>query len=186
MERKEEVKKEIKKLLQAGFFNEVEYPRWLSNIVMVRKLTGRWRMCVDFTNLNLACPKDSYPLPSIGILVDRSARYGILSFMDAYSGYNQVKMCKEDEGKISFITEIGTFCYTVMPFGLKNTGVIFQRLMDKIFKKQIGNNIEVYVDDILVKSTDMESHWRDLEETFEKIRKAGIKLKPEKCSFGVI
>lgn len=82
-------------------------------------------MCVDFTNLNIACPKDSYQLPAIDILVDRSARYGILSFMDAYSDYNQVKMCKEHEEKTSFITKMGTFCYTVMPFGLKNAGATF-------------------------------------------------------------
>lgn len=185
IERKEAAVKEIEKLLQEGFIREVKYPRWLSNIVMVKKPDGRWRICVDFTNLNLACPKDSYPLPSIDVLVDRSVGYKMLSFMDVYSGYNQVKMCKKDEEKTAFITEMGTFCYTVMPFGLKNARTTFQRLVDKVFRKQTGKNIETYVDDILVKSKNEKDHWRDLEETFEKIRRSGINLKPEKCTFGV-
>lgn len=86
---------------------------------MVKKDSGEWRMCVDFTNLNLASSKDSYPLPSIDILVDRSTGNKILSFMDVHSGYNQVKTSKEDEKTTTFITETGTIFYTVMPFGLK-------------------------------------------------------------------
>lgn len=152
---------------------------------MVKIPAREWRMCVDFTNLDLACPKDSYPLPAIDMLVDRSAGNNILSFMNAYSGYNQVKMCKEDEEKTTFTTEMGTFCYIVMPFGLKNAGATFQRLVDKVFKEQAGKSIEAYVDDILVKSKSEKDHWKDLEKAFEKIRKSGIKLKLEKCTFGV-
>lgn len=185
-ERRKAARTEIEKLLQAGLIREVKYPKWLSNIVMVKKHDGSWRMCVDFANLNAACPKDSYPLPSIDTLVDRSVGNKILSFMDAYSGYNQVKMYKEDEKKTSFITEMGTFCYTVMPFGLKNAGATFQRLVEKVFEEQVGENIEVYVDNLLIKLKETKKYWKDLESTFGKIREPGIKLKPEKCTFGVI
>ena len=87
-ERDKAVAEEVRKLLEAGFIREVYYPDWLANVVMVRKNSGKWRMCVDFTNLNRACPKDSYPLPRIDTLVDSTARHELLSFMDAFSGYN--------------------------------------------------------------------------------------------------
>ncbi|XP_052114097.1 uncharacterized protein LOC127745436 [Arachis duranensis] len=98
---------------------------------MVRKNSGKWRLCVDFTNLNKACPKDAYPLPYINKLVDNASGFKSLSFMDAYSSYNQILMHPEDQSKTAFITEHGNFCYRVMPFGLKNTGATYQRLMDK-------------------------------------------------------
>lgn len=109
-------------------------------------------MCVDFTNLNMTFPKDSYPLPSIDNLIEKSSRSELLSFMDAYSCYNQIKMKKEDEEKIAFIADLRTFYFQVMPFSLKNASVTFQRLMNKVFEKQIEKNVEVYVDDILVQS----------------------------------
>ena len=100
---------------------------------MVRKNNGKWRMCVDFTNLNRACPKDSYLLPRIDTLVDLTARHELLSFMDAFSGYNQIKMKEEDQKKTSFVTSQGLFYYKVMLFGLKNAGATYQRLMNKMF-----------------------------------------------------
>ena len=100
---------------------------------MVKKANGKWRMCVDFTNLNRACPKDSYPLPRIDTLVNSTTRHELLSFMDAFSGYNQIKMSEEDQERTSFVTSQGPFCYKVMPFGLKNTGATYQRLMNKMF-----------------------------------------------------
>nr|KYP35810.1 Transposon Ty3-I Gag-Pol polyprotein [Cajanus cajan] len=90
-------------------------------------------MCVDYTDLNKACPKDSYPLPSIDRLVDGASRHALLSFLDAYSGYNQIMMYPPDEVHTSFITDHANFCYRVMPFGLKNAGATYQRLMDKVF-----------------------------------------------------
>ena len=143
---------EVRKLLEAGFIREVYYPDWLANVVMVRENNGKWRMCVDFTDLNRACPKDSYPLPRIDTLVDSTARHKLLSFMDAFSGYNQIKMKEEDQEKTSFVTNQGLFCYKVMSFGLKNAGATYQRLMNKMFAHQIGRNVQVYVDDMLVKS----------------------------------
>ena len=127
-------------------------------------------MCVDFTDLNKACPKDSYPLPRIDQLVDSTAGHQLLSFMDAFSGYNQIRMDEADQEKTSFITSQELFCYKVMPFGLKNVGATYQRLVNHMFLPQIGWNVEVYVDDMLVKSLDEEKHLDDLKETFDTLR----------------
>ena len=101
------------------------YPDWLANVVMVKKANGKWRMYVDFTDLNRACPKDSYPLLRIDTLVDSTARHELLSFMDAFSGYNQIRMEEADKEKTSFVTGLGLFCYKVMPIGLKNAGATY-------------------------------------------------------------
>ena len=116
------IKEEVQKLTTVQFIREVYYPDWLANVVMVKKANGKWRMCVNFTDLNKACPKDSYLLPCIVQLVDSIAGHQLLSFMDAFSGYNQIKMDEADQEKTSFITSQGLFCYKVMPFGLKNAG----------------------------------------------------------------
>ncbi|RDY12073.1 Retrovirus-related Pol polyprotein from transposon 17.6, partial [Mucuna pruriens] len=142
-------------------------------------------MCIDYTDLNKACPKDPYPLPSIDRLVDGVSGYALLSFMDAYSGYNQIRMHHEDEEKTAFIIDAGAFYYKVMPFGLKYAGATYQRLMDKIFKDIMGDNIEVYVDDMVVKSTKAERHCEALGRVFGILRTHQLKLNPEKCSFGV-
>ena len=153
---------------------------------MVKKFNEKWRMCVDFTDLNKACPKDNYPLPRIDTLVDSTARHELLSFIDAFSGYNQIKMNEEDQEKTSFVTSQGLFCYNVMPFGLKNAGTTYQRLMNKMFTHQIGRNIQVYVDDMLVKSLRENDHLNNLQETFNTLRSYNMKLNPSKCIFGVI
>ncbi|XP_072076510.1 uncharacterized protein [Arachis hypogaea] len=176
---------ETEKLLKANFIKEIRFTTWLSNVVMVRKNSGKWRMCVDFTDLNKACPKDAYPLPCIDKLVDSASGYKSLSFMDAYSGYNQILMHPEDQSKTAFITEHGNFCYRVMPFGLKNAGATYQRLMDKVFHHQIGRNMEIYVDDMVAKTTHGKSHCDDLKEIFEQVRTYRMRLNPEKCAFGV-
>ncbi|KAJ7969188.1 Retrovirus-related Pol polyprotein, partial [Quillaja saponaria] len=105
LDRQEAIQEEVSKLLEEDFIKEVYYPDWLANVVMVRKESGKWRMCVDFTNLNEACPKDSFPLPRIDRLVNSSSGNELLSFMDTYAGYNQIKLAEEDEEKTSFITE---------------------------------------------------------------------------------
>ena len=109
----------VDKLLFANFIREVYYSEWLANVVMVKKSNGKWRMCVDFTDLNKACPKEIFPLPRIDQLVDSIAGHELLSFMDAFSGYNQIIMDKQDQEKTAFITSQGLHCYKVMPFGLK-------------------------------------------------------------------
>ena len=176
---------EVDKLFAANFIREVFYPDWLANVVMVKKDTGKWQMCVDFTDLNKACPKDSFPLPRIDQLVDSTAGHKLLTFMDAFSGYNQIVMDESDQEKTSFITSRGLFCYKVMPFGLKNAGATYQRLMNRMFHDQIDRNVEVYVDDMLVKSKEEDGHLDDLRETFKTLRKYQMKLNPSKCAFGV-
>ena len=111
----------------------VYYPEWLANIVMVKKANGKWRMCVDFTDLNKTCPNDNYPLPRIDLLVDSTTRHLLLCYMNALSRYNQIKLDKADQEKTSFVTSHGLFCYKVIPFRLKNAGVIYQRLKNRIF-----------------------------------------------------
>ena len=108
---------------------------------MVKKANRKWRMCVDFTDLNKACPKDSYPLLRVDILVDFIAQHQLLSFMDAFSRYNQIRMDEADQEKTSFVTSQGLFCYKVMSFGLKNASATYQRLMNKMFANQIGRNV---------------------------------------------
>uniref|UniRef100_A0A2N9ERC7 RNA-directed DNA polymerase n=1 Tax=Fagus sylvatica TaxID=28930 RepID=A0A2N9ERC7_FAGSY len=184
-ERNKAIMEEVDKLLAANFIREVFYPDWLANVVMVKKNTEKWRMCVDFTDLNKACPKDSFPLPRIDQLVDSTAGHKLLTFMDAFSGYNQIVMDESDQEKTSFITNRGLFCYKVMPFGLKNAGATYQRLMNRMFHDQIGRNVEVYVDDMLVKSKEEDGHLDDLRETFETLRKYQMKLNPSKCAFDV-
>ena len=142
-------------------------------------------MCVDFTDLNKACPKDSFPLLRIDQLVDSTASHKLLTFMDAFSGYNQIKMAEEDQEKTTFITSQWLYCYKVMPLRLKNAGATYQRLVNKMFNKQIGRNMEVYVDDMLVKSKEELAHLDDLRETFATLKQYQMKLNPGKCVFGV-
>ena len=137
-ERDNAIKDEVQKLMVAKFIREVYYPDWLANVVMVKKANGKWRMYVDFTDLNKACPKDSYPLPHIDQLVDSTAGHKLLSFMDTFSGYNQIRMDEADQEKTSFVTSQGLFCYEVMPFGLKNVGATYQQLVNHMFRPQIG------------------------------------------------
>ncbi|GKV17031.1 hypothetical protein SLEP1_g27587 [Rubroshorea leprosula] len=147
-EKQAAIDEEIQKLLQAGFIRRVEYSEWVSNPVLVKKPNGKWRMCIDFTNLNDACPKDPHPLPNVEKLVERAARHERMSFLDASSGYHQ-------------------------------------KLVQIIFKLQIGRNIEVYVDDMIVTSVRAEDHIDDLDETFQNLRRAQMKLNPLKCTFAV-
>ncbi|KAL0406447.1 UNVERIFIED_CONTAM: hypothetical protein Slati_3958600 [Sesamum latifolium] len=172
-------------LLNIEDTSKKQFPEWLSNVVLVPKPGEKWRMCIDFRDLNKACPKDFYPLPLIDQLVDSTSGFDLLSMMDASQGYHQIILAPEDRKKVSFITSSGTFCYVAMPFGLKNAGATYQRLVDKIFRSQIGRNVEVYVDDMLVKSKKAEDHIADLEETFAVLRKYRLKLNPAKCAFGV-
>jgi len=184
-ERRRAVEEEVRKLEGADFIKEIKYTTWLANVVMVKKTSGKWRMCTDFTDLNKACPKDAYPLPNIDRLVDGASGHNFLSFLDAYSGYNQIPMYGPDKSKRAFITDRPNFCYEVMPFGLKNAGATYQRLMDRVFRGQIGRSVEVYVDDMVMKSQTALDHARDLKEVFHQVRKYNMRLNPEKCVFGV-
>ena len=179
------VKQEIAKLQKADFIREVHYPDWLSNVVMVKKASGKWRMCINFIDLNRACPKDNFSLPSIDRLVDASVGHYVLSFMDAFSRYNQIMMDPSDQEKTAFITEEGLYCYKVMPFGLKNASATYQRLVNKVFADKIDRSMEIYVDDMLVKNSTTKQHIKDLVDTFASLRLYNMRLNPKKCTFGV-
>ncbi|RVX23028.1 Retrovirus-related Pol polyprotein from transposon 297 [Vitis vinifera] len=184
-DRQKVIQEEMEKLLEVGFIREVEYPEWLSNVVVVPKKGGKWWVCVDYTNLNDACPKDSFPLPRIDQIVDATSGHEVLSFLDAFFGYHQIPMAPRGEEKTAFITPHGLYCYRVMPFGLKNVGATYQRLMTKIFKPLIGDVVEVYIDDVVVKSKTRSEHTQHLQKVFHLLRKYGMKLNPAKCAFGV-
>ncbi|KAL2235115.1 UNVERIFIED_CONTAM: Retrovirus-related Pol polyprotein from transposon [Sesamum indicum] len=179
------IRQEVEKLLKAGYVSEVQYTSWLSNVVLVPKSSEKWRMCVDFTDLNKACPKDPYPLPRIDTMVDSTAGYELFSMMDAYQGYHQIQMAEEDRDKTSFVTDKGIYCYNMMPFGLKNAGATYQRLVNKMFGDLLGRTMEVYVDDMLVNSKRSQDHIEDLSQAFSIMRSHGMKLNPNKCTFGV-
>ena len=153
---------ETAKLLKAGFVKEIHFTTWLANVVMVPKSPRKWRMCVDFMDLNKACPKDAYPLPSMDKLVDGALEVKFLNFMDAYSGYNQIMMHPLHEEKTAFIIENANYYYKIMPFGLKNTRATCQRIMNKVFAEQIRRIMEVYVDDMVAKDIEDEDHCKDL------------------------
>ena len=161
------INEEVEKLKNNGFVREVHYPDWLANVVVVRKKNEKPQVCIDFTDLNKTCLKDSFPLPQIDILVDVTAGHELLSFMDAYSGYNQIMIHPKDQEKTSFVTERGIFCYKVMPFGLKNVGATYQRLVNKMFVAYLGSTMEVYIDDMLVKSLHARDHTTHLKQAFE-------------------
>ncbi|XP_059663595.1 uncharacterized protein LOC132309293 [Cornus florida] len=181
------VKEEIERLLKAGFIRTTRYCDWLSNIVPVVKKNGKIGVCVDFRNLNLAIPKDEYPMPMADQLIDAAAKNEILSFMDGHSGYNQIFIVEDDVNKTAFRCPgaIGTFEWVVMPFGLKNAGATYQRAMNAIFHDMIGKFMEVYIDDVVVKSATKAKHLADLRRSFERMRTHGLKMNPLKCAFGV-
>jgi len=185
-EKSEAAEKAVKDLLEANFIYEAKYTTWISNVVLVKKSNGKWRMCVDYTDLNRACPKDAYPLPNINKLVDNSSGYKLLSFMDAYSGYNQIPMAEEDKNKTAFRTESGNYCYNVMLFDLRNVGATYQRMMNKICDKALlGDILEFYMDDMILKSQQEVDHAAHLKRVFEQTWKYNMRLNPEKCTFRV-
>ncbi|GKV42144.1 hypothetical protein SLEP1_g49581 [Rubroshorea leprosula] len=181
------VKEEIERLVKAGFIRACKYANWLSNVVLVLKKNGKLRVCVDFRNLNLATPKDEYPMPIADLWVDGVARHKILSFMDSHSGYNQIFIADADVPKTTFRCPgaVGTFEWVVMTFGLKNVGATYQRAMNAIFHDMIGKFMEIYIDDVVVKSHGEADHLVHLRKAFERMRQHGLKMNPLKCAFGV-
>nr|GEU63338.1 reverse transcriptase domain-containing protein [Tanacetum cinerariifolium] len=133
IEKSSSVRKEVEEWVKAGIVGPVRYPPWISNSVLVKKVDDTWRMCIDFKNLNSACPKDYYPLPKIDLKIDSVMGFCFKCFLDVYKGYHQIQMCEEDEEKTAFYTDQGTYCCTQMPFGLKNADSIYQRLVDSAF-----------------------------------------------------
>jgi hypothetical protein len=179
------VKTEIEKLLGARFIHSIDYSNWISNIVAISKGENKIRMCTDFHDLNQASLKDDFPLPNIDMIVDSTTGHALLSFMDGFLGYNQIFIPIEDQLKTAFITPWGTFCWVMMPFGLRNAGATYQRAMTLIFHDYIHKILEDYVDDILVKSIQREDHVFILRQIFDRIRSYNMRLNPKKCAFGV-
>ena len=163
----------------------MKYPEWLANVVVVPKKGNKWRVCVDYMDLNNARPKDRFSLPRIDQIVDASAGHDMLSFLDSFSKYHQIPMQPSDAEKTSFITPHGLYCNNVMPFRLKNAGATYQRLVTKMFRPLLGKTMEVYIDDMLVKYKRRTDHVTHLQQAIDLLRKYGMKLNPLKCAFGV-
>ena len=142
-------------------------------------------MCIDFTDLNKACPKDPFPITKIDQLVDATVDYPRMSFLDAFQGYHQIPLALNDQEKTAFVTLIGNYHYKVMPLGLKNVGSTYQRMMTRIFESLFGKNIEIYIDDMVVKSKMVSEHLGDLQVIFEILRSYKLCLNASKCSFEI-
>jgi len=180
------IKEEVKKQFDTGFLTVAWYLKWVANIVPVPKKDGKVWMCMDYRDLNRASPKDNFPLPHIDALVDNTTNFALFSFMDGFSGYNQLKMASEDMEKTMFVTLWGTFCYKVMSFGLKNVGATYQRAMVALFHDMMHKEIEVYMDDMIAKSRTEEEHLVNLRKLFERLWKYQLRLNLAKCTFRVM
>jgi hypothetical protein len=182
------VKEEVDWLLQAGFIQPCRYADWVSNIVPVEKKNiGKIRICVDFRNLNRATPKDEYPMPIANLLIDSTLGNKMISFLDGNVGYNQIFMVKEDVRKTTFRCPrfVGLFEWVVMTFVLKNTSATYQRAMNLIFHDLLRVMMEVYIDDVVVKSVGFKELMTNLKLSLERMKKYGLRLNPLKCTFGV-
>jgi ribonuclease HI len=179
------IRKELEKLLKAGIIFPVKYSEWVSNLVPVRKTTGQIRLCVDFRALNRASIKDHFPLPNMEMILQQVAGSQMMSLLDGFSGYNQIKVKRADKYKTTFITRWGTFAYERMPFGLSNAGATFQRAMQLAFDDLIGKIIQIYLDDLTVYSKIRSDHFGHLRKVLMRCRKFGISLNPSKSIFGV-
>jgi hypothetical protein len=185
-DRRDAIKKELAKLLAAGFIREVFHPEWLANLVLIRKKnSNEWRMCVDYTDLNKHYPKDLFGLPRIDQVIDSTVGCDLLCFLVCYSGYHQIAIKEEDQEKTAFITTFDAYCDTTMSFGLKNTDATYQRAIQACFKRQPNKNVEAYMDDVVVKTRNSDTLIANLEETFASLREYRWKLNLNKCVFGV-
>jgi hypothetical protein len=179
------IEREIKKLLDAKIIVPLRYSKWIANLVIVRKKNGEIRLCVDFRNLNKCSKKDNYPLPKMEHLLQRISGAKVMSFLDGFSGYNQVAVHPDDQEKTAFTTPWGTFMYSKMPFGLMNAGATFQRAMDIAFVGEKDKFVLIYLDDITVYSSSHEEHLKHLKRVFLKCRQFGISLNPKKSQFAL-
>jgi len=179
------IKEGVKKQFHAGFLAMARYPEWVANIMPVPKKDGKIQMCVDYRDLNRASPKDNFPLPHIDVFVDNIFNFALFSFVEGFSGYNQIKMASEDMEKTTFVILLGMFYYKVMSFGLKNIGATYQRAMVALFHDMMQKEIEFYMDDMIAKSRTKEEHLINLQKLFERLRKYQLRLNPAKCTFGV-
>jgi hypothetical protein len=182
------VKEEVDRLLQVGFIQPCRYADWVSNIVPVEKKdTWKIRICVDFRNLNQVTLKDKYPMPIADLLIDSASGNKMISFLDGNAGYNQIFMVKEDVSKTAFrcLGFVGLFEWVVMTFGLKNAGAMYQKAMNLIFHDLLRVLMEVYINDVVVKSVSFKEHMTDLRLLLERRKKYGLQMTPLMCAIGV-
>jgi hypothetical protein len=161
----DQVKEEVEQLLDAGFIRPCRYAEWVSNTVLVKKKnTSKIQVCIDFHNLNKVTPKDEYPMPIADMLINNASRHRVISFLDGNAGYNQIFMVKVDMSKTAFhcLSFINLFEWVVMTFGLKNAGTTYQRAMNLIFHDLLGIILEIYIDNVVVKSDRMDNHLANL------------------------
>ena len=178
------VKAELEKLLQAGFIRPVEITDWVSPMVLVKKKNGQLRVCIDYRKLNKCTEKDHFPLPFVNTILEEVAGYELYTFMDGYSGYNQISIHPDDYHKTAFTTPWGTFIYVVMPFGLCNAPAAFQRAMTCAFSELLHNSMTVFIDDFSTQSSEAE-HLECVRRSFACCRRAGIALNPSKIFLAV-
>eukprot|EP00253_Pinus_taeda_P019234 PITA_19234 len=176
------IKAEVEKLLKAGFIYPIPLTDWVSNIVPVTKKQGTIRVCVDYHDINWACPKDNFPTPYIDQIIDECAGSEMYSFMDGFFGYNQINIAPADQHKTAFICPWGTFAYKKLPFGLKNASATFQRVMSYAFH-DIRHIVQPYLDDLPAHSAKRKDHPAHLHEIFLRCRHYNIRLNPHKCVF---
>lgn len=179
------VKIELKIILDIRFIQPIDYAEWISNIVPISKLDKSIKICAYFIDLNKAYPKDDFPLPSIDTIVHLIAGHAILSLMESFSSYNQIKIELEDQDKTIFTCPWGTYFWNVMAFGLKNAGATYQWEISIIFHDIMHTFMEDCVDDLLVKSFTREGHLEILEKIFQRLEQFNVRLNPKKCVFGV-
>ena len=175
----EVVRSKVRRLRDAKAIREAFFLEWLANTVVVKKKNGKLRVCVDFTDLNRACPKDLFPMPKINQLVDATYGHLRMSFLDAFQGYHQIALAPEDQEKTAFISPDANYHYTVMPFRLKNVGATYQQMMTRMFRGKIGHTVVVYIDDMVVKSKQESRNVEDLRGAFEVLRQHKLRLNAE-------
>ena len=175
-ERVEAVRQEVGRLKETEVIREIFFLEWLANTVVVRKKNGKWRVSVDFMDLNRACPKDPFPMPKIDQLVDATYGHPRMSFLDAFQGYHHIALATKDQEKMAFISPDANYYYTVMPFGLKNAETTYQRMMTRMFWDKIGHTVKVYIDDMVVKSKQETRHIEDLQGVFEVLQQHKLRL----------
>jgi hypothetical protein len=179
---KEKVKIELDRMMEAGIIEPVEKSEWISPMVMQDKKTGEIRICVDLGKLNDAFLHDPFPTPFTNEVLDKVGGQEVYSFTDGFSGYHQIRIAKEDHHKTLFSIEWGSYQYTVMPFGLKNSPTIFSRVVVEAFKEFLHKFLEAYFDDWTVFSL-LKNHIECLRLLLDKCRQCQIALNPKKCIF---
>jgi len=177
---REIVKEELRKLLNAGFIYPISDSEWVSPLVIVPKKNGKWRVCVDYRALNKATQKDHFPLPFINQVLDNLAGKKFFSFLDGFSGYNQIKIAPQDQDKTTFTSPWGTFSYRVLPFGLCNAPTTFQRAVIGIFSDMLNDSLEIFMDEFTPYGTTFQDALQNLEKVLKRCKEAHLALSTEK------